>query len=89
MTERRHHPCATTVWLDRDKFRRFFWLRRTPLSHVGPMVNKCSGLASALVTKGHMSFWTADDIASEFGLHVTEFIEQVGTEAELERLRVM
>jgi len=89
MTEVHHHLRATTVWVDPEKLRRFFWLRRTPLSHVGPMINKCEGLASALVAKGHMSYFTADDIAVEFGLHVNDFIQLVGSDKELERLQVM
>lgn len=82
------HPLATTVLIDPVRLRRFFWLRRTPLSHVGPMVGKSGALLSVLAYKGHMSFWTADAIATEFGLHVDQFLREVGSEEELERIGI-
>lgn len=80
--------CATSVLIDGAKVKQFFWQRRIPLSHVGPMVGRCSGLMSVLARKGCMSYWTADDIATELGMHVDAFIAAVGTEEELMRLAV-
>lgn len=80
--------CATSVLIDGTKLKEFFWLRRIPLSHVGPMVGRCSGLVSVLARKGCMSYWTADDIATELGMHVDAFIAAVGTDEELMRLAV-
>ena len=77
---------ATSVLVDGAKLKEFSWLRRIPLSHVGPMVGRCSGLASVLARKGCMSYWTADDSATELGMHVDAFIAAVGTDEELQRL---
>jgi len=87
MSGRKRYPNATTVLIDGDKLRKFCWLNRTPLSHIGPMVGRCSGLASVLARKGQMSYYTADDIACEFGLHVEDFIRQIAAPEELERLQ--
>lgn len=77
---------AGSVLIDGNKFKQLFWSHRIPLSHVGPMIGKSSGLASVLAHKGRMSYWTADALASELGMHVDTFIAQVGSTAELERL---
>lgn len=79
---------ATTVRIDGAKFKEFFWLRRIPLSRVGPMVGRCPNLASVLARNGCLSYWTADDIATELGMHVDAFIAAVGTDEELMRLAV-
>ncbi|MDO8847718.1 MAG: hypothetical protein Q7W51_04955 [Coriobacteriia bacterium] len=88
MSGGKHYRSATTVLIDGDKLRRFCWLNRTPLSHIGPMIGRCSGLASVLARTGHMSYYTADDIAREFGLHVEDFIRQIAAPEEMERLQV-
>jgi len=77
---------ASSVLIDATKFKSFFWDRRIPLGEVGPMVGKCIGYASVIAHKGRISYWTADAIANELGLHVDAFIAQVGTAEELQRL---
>lgn len=77
---------ASSVLIDPCKFKAFFWDRRIPLGEVGPMVGKCSGFASVIAYKGRISYWTADAIANELGVHIDAFIAQVGTDEELKRL---
>ncbi len=80
---------AGSVHIDGARFKEFFWMRRIALVEVGPMIGKCEGLASVLAHKGRMSFWTADAIANELGMHVDAFIAQVGAPIELERLSLV
>lgn len=86
---RRVHPrakSAGSVLIDGAKFKSLMWKYRLPLTTVGPMVGKSSGYASVTAHKGRMSYWTADAIATELGMHVDEFIAAVGTDEELSRL---
>jgi hypothetical protein len=80
---------ASSVWIDGTKFKEFFFQRRIPLREVGPMVGKCAGFGSVAAHKGRLSFWTADAIANELGLHVDAFLAQVGTAEEVARLEAV
>lgn len=79
---------ADSVCIDGARFKEFFWTRRIPLREVGPLAGKCEGLGSVIAHRGPMSFWTADAIANELGLHVDAFLAQVASPVELERLGV-
>ena len=78
-----------SVFIDGAKFKQFFFMRRMALREIGPLIGKCEGIGSVLAHKGRMSFWTADAIANELGMHVDAFIAQVGTAIELERLNLV
>lgn len=80
---------ADSVRIDGTRFKQFFWTRRIALREIGPMVGKSEGLGSVIAFKGSTSYWTADAIANELGLHVDAFLAQVGSSAELERLGVV
>lgn len=77
---------AGSLLIDGAKFKDLMWRHRIPMSHVGPMIGKSDGLGSVLAHKGRMSYWTADAIATELGMHVDEFIAAIGTPEELQRL---
>jgi hypothetical protein len=77
---------AGTVLIDGAKFKEFFWRHRIPLTAVGPMASKCPGYASVVAHKGRLSYWTADAIATELGMHVDEFIAAIASNEELSRL---
>ena len=79
-------PSATTIRLDRQAFRAFFYRRRLPLSEVGPLFGRCSGWASAICNRGTIGYYAADELASELGLHVDELLAQICAPEELERL---
>lgn len=78
--------CAGTVLIDGAKFKSLMWRHRLPLTAVGPMVGKCSGYASVIAHKGRLSYWTADAIATELGMHVHEFIAAIASDEELQRV---
>lgn len=80
--------CADSVFVDGALFKQFFFLRRIKLREIGPMIGKCEGLGSVVAHKGRMSYWTADAIASELEIHVDDFIRQVASQVELERLSI-
>jgi len=80
---------AGSVLIDGSAFKHAFWLRRIPLSHVGPLIGKSSGLGSVLAHKGRISYWTADAIANELGIHVDAFLAEIAAPAELERLALV
>ena len=77
---------ADSVFIDGAKFKQFFFMRRIALREIGPMIGKCEGYGSVLAHKGKMSYWSADAIATELGIHVGDFIRQVASPTELERL---
>lgn len=79
-------PSATTIKLDRQAFKAFFYRRRIPMSEVGPLFNRCSGWASAICNRGTIGFYAADELAGELGMHVDEFLSQVCAPEELARL---
>jgi len=72
--------------LDRQAFRAFFYRRRLPLTEVGPLFGRCPGWASAICSRGTIGYYAADELASELGLYVDEFLAQVCAPEELERL---
>jgi len=80
---------ADSVFIDGAKFKQFFFLRRMALREIGPLIGKCEGYGSVLAHKGRMSYWSADAIANELGIHVDDFIRQVASPTELERLSVV
>lgn len=80
---------ADSVFIDGSRFKQFFFLRRIALREIGPMIGKCEGYGSVLAHKGRMSYWSADAIATELGMHVDAFIAQVGDLVELERLSLV
>lgn len=77
---------AGTVLIDGAKFKHIMWLNRIPMNRIGPMIGKSAGLGSVLAHKGRMSYWTADAIAAEIGMHVDAFIEAIASPEELVRL---
>lgn len=80
------HPSATTIKLDRQAFKAFFYRRRLPMSEIGPLFGRCSGWASAICNRGTIGYYAADELASELGLHVDELLAQICAPEELERL---
>lgn len=80
---------ASSVLIDGAKFKSFFWRHRIPLTAVGPMAGKCPGYGSVVAHKQRLSYWTADAIANELGMHVEAFIAEIAAPAELERLAVV
>lgn len=77
---------AGTVLLDGAKFKHLMWVNRIPMNQIGPAIGKSAGLGSVLAHKGRMSYWTADAIAAEIGMHVDAFIEAIASPEELQRL---
>lgn len=77
---------ASSLTIDGAKFKRIMWLNRIPLNQVGPMIGKCDAWASVIAHKGRMSYWCADAIANELGMHVDSFIEAIASPEELQRL---
>ena len=77
---------AGTVLIDGAKFKSLMWRHRLPLAAVGPRVGKCSGYASVVAHKGRLSYWTADAIANELGMHIDAFIAAIASDEELVRL---
>ena len=79
---------ATTIEIDRERFREFFWRRRMTLASIGPCFNRCDGWASVIVAKGHAGFFALDDLATALGMNVDELIYQVGTDRERELVSI-
>lgn len=77
---------AETITVDGAKFKHLLWLNRVKMGQIGPMIGKCGGWGSVTACKGRMSYWAADAIATELGMHVDAFIEAVATPEELQRL---
>lgn len=77
---------AGTVLIDGAKFKHMMWLNRIPMNRIGPMIGKCDGWGSVIAHKGRMSYWAADAIATEIGMHVDTFIEAIASSEELQRL---
>lgn len=77
---------AGTVLIDGVKFKHLMWLNRIPMNQVGPMISKSEGWGSVIAHKGRMSYWAADAIANEIGMHVSAFIEAIASPEELQRL---
>lgn len=77
---------ATTVAIDRERFRAYFWRQRIPLSQVGPTFGRSTCWASAMLGKGHCGWFALDELATELDLHVDELIRQIGTDDEVARL---
>ena len=80
------HRNANSVAIDPAKFKHFFWLRRLTLSAVGPMIGRCDDWASCMAHKGHINYWTLDELAIELSLRVDDLITAFGAPEELERL---
>lgn len=81
-------PNANSVFIDRDRWRRFFLLRRIPMSQVGPMMepSRCSGWGHVITHKGRAGFNAMDELAVALDMHVDDLIYEVGTDAERARL---
>lgn len=77
---------ASTVLIDGAKFKHLMWVNRIPMNQIGPMIGKCDGWGSVIAHKGRMSFWAADAIATELGMHVDAFIEAIASTEELQRV---
>jgi hypothetical protein len=80
---------ATTVALDRERFREFWWRRRTNMVAVGPLFGRSEAWASSMLAKGHAGYYALDELASVLGLHVDELVYEVGTDEERDRIGVM
>jgi len=79
------HRSATTMKLDRQASGRFL-SPAAALTEVGPLFGRCPGWASAICSRGTIGYYAADELASELGLYVDEFLAQVCAPEELERL---
>lgn len=79
---------AGTVLIDGASFKELMWVNRIPMNQVGPMIGRCDGWGSVIAHKGRMSYWAADALATELGLHVDAFIEAIAAPEELSRLGV-
>lgn len=77
---------AGSLLIDGAKFKHLMWLNRIPMNQIGPMIGKCDGWGSVIAHKGRMSYWAADAIATQLGMHVTAFIEAIASSEELQRL---
>lgn len=77
---------AGTIRIDGARFKHLMWVNRIPMNQIGPMIGKCAGWGSAIAHKCQMSYWAADEIATELGMHVDAFIEAIATSEELQRL---
>jgi len=77
---------AGSLLIDGAKFKHLMWLNRIPMNQIGPMIGKCDGWGSVIAHKGRMSYWAADAIAIELGMHVDAFIEAIASSEELQRL---
>ena len=82
------HPNANSVLIEPDRFKRFFWLRRLPLTAVGPIVGRSEGWASVMANRKSVSYWTLDQLATALDVHVDEMIAAIGIPEELARLSV-
>ena len=79
-------PRATTIEIEPDRFRVFFWHRRMTLRSIGPLINGCDEWASAMLNRGHCGYYALDDLAVELGLRVQDLIDEFGTDAERDRI---
>lgn len=84
--EKGRHPSATSIRINPDAFKAFFFRRRIPLSEVGPLFGRCSGWASVIAHKARIGYWAADELATELGIHVDDFLAQICVPEELSRL---
>jgi hypothetical protein len=82
------HRHATSVLIDADRWREYFWQRRITLVGASEMIGRSSAWASVVANRGTASYWALDEIATELEVHIDELIAAVGTDAELERLNV-
>lgn len=76
----------TTVTLDEERFRAFFFKNRLPLAHVGPLFGRCKGWASVTAAKGTAGYWALDELAAALEMHVDELLRQICPPEEYERL---
>jgi len=78
---------ATSVQIDPDRFRAFFWRRRVALRNVGPMMEppRSDGWAYVMISRARMGYHALDDLATALGLRADDLIEEFGTEAEIRR----
>ena len=86
---RRRIGVATSIQIDRERFTAFFWRRRMTLSSVGPFIGRCEAWASVIAGKGHAGLFALDDLATALNMNVDDLIDEVGTDAERERVNVI
>ncbi len=87
-TETGRIASSTSVQIDPDRFRAFFWGRRISLRNVGPMMDppRSDGWAYVMLSRQKMGYYALDDLATSMGLRADDLIEEFGTEAELARM---
>lgn len=78
--------CASSVAIDRDRFKRAMWRRRIPMKEIGPMINRCDSLAYVWCTKGRINFYTLDELATALSENVESLIAEICAPEEMERL---
>lgn len=76
----------TTVAIDEERFRAFFFMNRMPLSHVGPLFGRCKGWGSVIASKKSAGYWALDELAAALDMHVDELLRQICPPEEYERL---
>lgn len=80
---------ATSVYIDPERFARFFWVRRIPLNQVGPMFGRCGAWASVAIHKSRVGLYAADELCSELEIHLDTFLHEVASDEELRRLEIV
>lgn len=83
------HLNATSVAIDPVRFKSFFFHRRIPLSHVGPMFGRSSGWASVTAHKASTGYYVLDELACELDMTADELIANVGSDTERSRLQAI
>lgn len=89
VSESGRHPHAASVEIDPARFKAFFFRRRIPLAHVGPLFGRCSGWASVIAHKARAGYYALDELARELDMTADELIAQIGSDAERSRLQAI
>ncbi len=81
-------PNAASVFIDRDRWKAFFFRRRITMSAIGGLMEpeRCTGWGSVAASKGRVGFGAMDELACALDMRVDDLIWEVGTDAERERL---
>jgi hypothetical protein len=81
-------PNAASVFIDRDRWKAFFFRRRITMSEIGPLMEpeRCSGWGSVIGHKGRAGFQAMDELACALDMRVDDLIWEVGTDDERSRL---
>lgn len=77
---------SRTVFIDPHRWASFAFRRRLSMTDLGPLCGRCEGWGSVMKARGRAGFYALDDLACALGIHVSELIQEVGTDEELQRL---